>query len=198
MAEAAAQAEAAFESAQGNSGTPITVPQIPLTSVVVPSLSSLSQPTPAAIEEVANESHSEAASQELPENLEHLQLTLSEAFFLAWGLGCLVITESDTVNLSNHFDSASINRLQGQILSLPNVWSSFLTPLGFSEPIYRWDNPFLVHYVFYHHFRSLGWIVKGGIKFCVDYLLYKRGPVFSHAEYVQQLPLSLNAHNYFI
>jgi tRNA-splicing endonuclease subunit Sen2 len=46
----------------------------------------------------------------------------------------------------------------------------------------RFDNPFLLKYVVYHHYRSLGWVVKGGIKFCVDYLLYKRVPVFSHAE----------------
>jgi tRNA-splicing endonuclease subunit Sen2 len=24
--------------------------------------------------------------------------------------------------------------------------------------------------------------VKNGVKFCVDYILYKRGPVFHHAE----------------
>lgn len=47
----------------------------------------------------------------------------------------------------------------------------------------RFDNPFLINYVVYHHFRSLGWVVKSGIKFCVDYLLYKKGPVFSHAEF---------------
>lgn len=46
----------------------------------------------------------------------------------------------------------------------------------------NFDNPFLINYVVYHHYRSLGWVVKGGIKFCVDYLLYKRGPVFHHAE----------------
>lgn len=46
----------------------------------------------------------------------------------------------------------------------------------------RPDNPFLVNYAIYHHYRSLGWVVKGGIKFCVDYLLYKKGPVFHHAE----------------
>lgn len=46
----------------------------------------------------------------------------------------------------------------------------------------RPDNPFLVSYVAYHHYRSLGWVVKTGIKFCVDWLLYKRGLVFSHAE----------------
>ena len=41
-----------------------------------------------------------------------------------------------------------------------------------------------MHYAAYHYYRSLGWVVKGGIKFCVDYLLYKRGPVFQHAEYI--------------
>ena len=46
----------------------------------------------------------------------------------------------------------------------------------------RSDNPFLISYVAYHHYRSLGWVVKTGIKFCVDWLLYKRGLVFSHAE----------------
>ena len=53
-------------------------------------------------------------------------------------------------------------------------------------PIYanRFDNPFLVNYAAYHYYRSLGWVVKGGIKFCVDLLLYKRGPVFHHAECV--------------
>jgi tRNA-splicing endonuclease subunit Sen2 len=46
----------------------------------------------------------------------------------------------------------------------------------------RPDNPFLINYVFLHHYRSLGWVVKNGVKFCADYLLYKRGPVFHHAE----------------
>ena len=42
----------------------------------------------------------------------------------------------------------------------------------------------MLTYVAYHYFRSLGWVVKSGTKFCVDFLLYKKGPVFSHAEYV--------------
>lgn len=37
------------------------------------------------------------------------------------------------------------------------------------------DDPFLLNYVVYHHFRSLGWVVKSGIKFAVDY----RKPHFS-------------------
>ena len=44
------------------------------------------------------------------------------------------------------------------------------------------DNPFLINYAVYHHYRSLGWVVRGGIKFCADFLLYKKGPVFTHAE----------------
>ncbi|KAG5637786.1 hypothetical protein H0H81_003178 [Sphagnurus paluster] len=51
------------------------------------------------------------------------------------------------------------------------------------NPPLQFDNPFIINYVVYHHYRSLGWVVKGGIKFCVDYLLYKRGPVFTHAEF---------------
>lgn len=38
-------------------------------------------------------------------------------------------------------------------------------------------------YVVYHYFRSLGWCVRDGIKFGVDWLVYKRGPPFQHAEY---------------
>ncbi|WFC94588.1 tRNA-intron lyase [Malassezia brasiliensis] len=82
------------------------------------------------------------------EGVEHFQLTLVEAFFLAGMLGCLDIYDGED----------------------REVWS-------------RPDNPFLLSYIIYHHFRSLGWVVKNGSKFCVDYLLYKRGPVFSHAEF---------------
>ncbi|CAN6674782.1 tRNA-splicing endonuclease subunit Sen2p [Trichomonascus vanleenenianus] len=45
------------------------------------------------------------------------------------------------------------------------------------------DDKFLYHYVAYHHFRSRGWCVRNGVKFGVDYMLYKRGPPFSHAEF---------------
>src|SRR5580692_8874553 len=86
-------------------------------------------------------------------------------------------------------------------MSLPHIWLAFqrvhlpqtiLTPNALKR--LQFDNPFFINYVVYHHYRSLGWVVKGGIKFCVDYLLYKRGPVFTHAEYVffQALGSKLN------
>lgn len=34
------------------------------------------------------------------------------------------------------------------------------------------DDPFMLSYVVYHHFRSLGWVVKPGVKFAVDYCAY--------------------------
>lgn len=38
-------------------------------------------------------------------------------------------------------------------------------------------------YVVYHYFRSLGWCVRDGVKFGSDFLLYRRGPPFHHAEF---------------
>lgn len=45
------------------------------------------------------------------------------------------------------------------------------------------NNEFITNYVVYHHYRSLGWCVRTGIKFGCTYLLYKKGPPFSHAEH---------------
>ena len=77
-------------------------------------------------------------------------------------------------------------------MSLKQIWTTFRRVygiphiLGVAPETYtnRFDNPFLVNYAAYHYYRSLGWVIKGGVKFCVDLLLYKRGPVFHHAEYV--------------
>ena len=74
-------------------------------------------------------------------------------------------------------------------MSLQEIWLAFQTCYlnqGSLDPQLslnlRPDNPFIVNYVAYHHYRSLGWTIKSGVKFCVDYLLYKRGPTFDHAE----------------
>jgi len=81
------------------------------------------------------------------------------------------------------------NPYQAEGMSLQEIWLAFqmchMNPGGsVLEPLLqpRPDNPFIVNYVAYHHYRSLGWTIKSGVKFCVDYLLYKRGPVFDHAE----------------
>lgn len=106
------------------------------------------------------------------EDEEHLQLSNEDAFFLAYGLGVLQVHEAN-------MDS---------IISVPRLFSllrghSYFPPHDFSTPPPEPDDRFIVSYVAYHHFRSLGWVVRSGVKFGVDLLLYNRGPVFSHAEF---------------
>ncbi|KAL4894601.1 hypothetical protein BDV59DRAFT_175779 [Aspergillus ambiguus] len=103
-------------------------------------------------------------------NEEHLQLSNEEAFFLVYGLGALQIYD----------------RRENSPVSTPSLLQLFCQHSSFpprDSPDVDTDDTFLVSYVVYHHFRSLGWVVRSGVKFGVDYLLYNRGPVFSHAEF---------------
>ena len=118
--------------------------------------------------------HDISAKQSLPVpnsdiiNQEHHQLTLDEAFFLTYSLGCLRLNAPE-----NALDNHSLLQLFRQHSYFPPVSPPELSP----------DDPFILNYVVYHHFRSLGWIIRDGIKFAVDYLLYERGPVFKHAAF---------------
>ncbi|ORY28586.1 hypothetical protein BCR39DRAFT_534237 [Naematelia encephala] len=107
---------------------------------------------------------------ELVPQMEHLQLALEEAWFLSAGLGVLRIRDPAT---------DTITPIRSLLPLLVTPIPSSISP----HPIIRPDDPFLVSYVAYHHFRSLGWVVKPGIKFCCDWLLYRRGPVFSHSTF---------------
>lgn len=103
-------------------------------------------------------------------NQEHLQLNLEESFFLSYGLGSLQILDSTT---KQPLSTPSLLTLFRQHSHYPIAQASSLRP----------DDPFLLNYVVYHHYRSLGWVVRPGVKFSCDFLLYNRGPVFSHAEF---------------
>lgn len=86
--------------------------------------------------------------------LEFLQLQPVEVFFLKFGLN---VIDAD-LSLLQLFDICCKNDIGPA-------------------------NKFILDYVVYHHYRSLGWCVRPGIKFGCDVLLYKRGPPFSHAEH---------------
>ncbi|KAH9004671.1 hypothetical protein EDB86DRAFT_3038103 [Lactarius hatsudake] len=172
IAAAAAEAEAAFAE-----GRVISVEEtgvsIPSAATWKPSLSIRNTALPERSLEGT------VLDAEPPEDMEHMQLTLSEAFFLTWALDCLCIYHPKTL----------------EPMTLREIWIAFhtthlplhLQTLPSQAHALRPDNPFLVNYVFLHHYRSLGWVVKNGVKFCVDYLLYKRGPVFHHAEFAMVL-----------
>lgn len=105
------------------------------------------------------------------ENQEHLNLSLEEAFFLSYGLGVLQI----------YCDDSDAVLPPSSLLSLFRR-HSYHPPrsLSISAEV---DDPFMISYTVYHHYRSLGWVVRSGVKFSTDYLLYNRGPAFSHAEF---------------
>ena len=126
-----------------------------------------------ALESRPGTGHTRSASPTATPNQEHLQLNMEEALFLSCGLGVLKVFSGGT----------------GKIIPMHELLSLFITHSTFpaismsgSEQL-KPDNRLLVSYVAYHHFRSLGWIVRPGIKFAVDLLLYNRGPVFAHAEF---------------
>ncbi|KAH7079458.1 hypothetical protein FB567DRAFT_122705 [Paraphoma chrysanthemicola] len=129
---------------------------------------------------------------------EHLQLTPEEAFYLTYSFGALsvaTVTEGETEGSPVSYPSWFLFRLYAAYAGFPvpealisNLQSAYqihndgrgsVSDISRIEP----DNQFILRYVVYHHFRSLGWVVRPGIKFAVDYLLYLRGPAFHHAEF---------------
>ncbi|NXA10942.1 SEN2 endonuclease, partial [Sapayoa aenigma] len=86
---------------------------------------------------------------------EYLQLSLEEAFFLVYALGCLSIYYGE------------------EPLSIVKLWEVFSEV----KPDFR------TTYMAYHYFRSRGWVPKVGLKYGTDLLLYRKGPSFYHASY---------------
>ncbi|KAG0659838.1 tRNA splicing endonuclease subunit sen2 [Maudiozyma exigua] len=89
-------------------------------------------------------------------NLESLQLMPVETIFLSFALPILDISPVDFIS------------------------KCCLTDISrYSEDLHT----LLIQYAAYHHYRSHGWCVRSGIKFGSDYILYKRGPPFQHADF---------------
>ncbi|XP_044758646.1 tRNA-splicing endonuclease subunit Sen2 [Coccinella septempunctata] len=95
---------------------------------------------------------------------ETTNLMLEEAFFLKNAIGCLDVHHED------------------KILDDDRAWKLFSE----SDPFFQRN------YAVYYHFRSKNWVVKPGIKFGGDYLLYKEGPQFYHASYVVMIKNQIN------
>ena len=87
---------------------------------------------------------------------ERLVLSLEEAFFLHFALGCLDVHQKD-----------------GCMLSTDQLWK---VCCGIQAT-------FLDRYVVYHYFRAKGWACRPGMKFGMDFLLYRTSPQFFHSEY---------------
>jgi tRNA-splicing endonuclease subunit Sen2 len=148
-------------------------------------------------------------------DLEHLQLTPEEAFFLTYVLGVLEVINVDTqasLDHSQHYPAWYLLRVycvhassSSETIGFEGLLTHLRTAYNMSSgatrvdpsmsciPPIAPDNPFLMKYVVFHHFRSLGWVVRPGVKFAVDYLLYIRGPAFTHAEFAIMIIPSYSA-----
>ncbi|CAI5759478.1 unnamed protein product [Candida verbasci] len=104
--------------------------------------------------------------------IEYVQLQFVETFFLKFAL--------NTIKISNF----------ANLTELFKVCCNHYSESNSINP----DNKFILEYLVYHYYRSMGWCVRSGIKFGTDYLLYKRGPPFMHAEFCL-LIMDLNSNN---
>ncbi|XP_048590000.1 tRNA-splicing endonuclease subunit Sen2 isoform X2 [Nematostella vectensis] len=84
---------------------------------------------------------------------EQLHLSLEEAFFLSYGLGCLCVLDKE------------------REMNLNDMWQAFCA----ASP------DFLQKYIVYHYLRSKGWVPKTGLKYGTDYVIYKEGMPFYHS-----------------
>ena len=168
------------ESSEASNGNPDPLKRVQKIKVVrfSPTIEArefdLSSPVISPIKSPGVSSENEEIHQPPPavaENQEHLQLSQEEAFFLVYGLGVLqtYCDDSDTI-----LPASSLLPLFRRHSYFPT--QSISAP---AEP----DDPFMLSYAAYHHYRSLGWVVRSGVKFSVDFLLYNRGPAFSHADF---------------
>lgn len=169
-----------------------TVDEVPTESLAEPSA------TPATPAPAAPTPTLDPASEEPPPawqlEAEHLQLQPEEAFFLHFALGCLSIRRHDPLALASEpATSAPLSILSAFELFLldGHAWPLLPSPTtdlalslsGVDPRLSRFDSPFLVSYASYHHFRSMGWVVRSGVKFCTEWVLYgPGGPVGGHAE----------------
>lgn len=161
-------------------------------------------PTPTTTAAAAADDDDEADEQDPPPpawqlDAEHSQLQPEEAFFLIFALDALSLTVADPLASPSPSGSPASPPPRLSILSsfrlflqsaCPSLPPTLNPPSGPDPRLARLDSPFLLSYAVYHHYRSMSWVVRSGVKFCVDWVLYGQGgPVGGHAECVPSLPL---------
>ena len=98
----------------------------------------------------------EAVPTDVESDGEHLQLGSAEAFYLVHTVRCLQVR--------NHADMDC---------DAKHLWQYFN----------KLDERFIAKYVAYCYYRARSWVPKSGLKFGVDFLLYKEGPPTYHSSY---------------
>ncbi|GME67543.1 unnamed protein product [Ambrosiozyma monospora] len=93
-------------------------------------------------------------------NLEYLELMPVEALFL------------------NIINSVNVT-IEGKSYTSIQLFKLLCETYGEITP----NNPFILQFLVYFHYKTLGWCARSGFKFSSDYILYERGPPFQHAKF---------------
>ena len=93
------------------------------------------------------------------EDIPSLQLSLEECFFLHHVMGTINVYFNDRV-ITGHNE----------------LWQLFKQTQDHMD-----EKMFVARYAAYFYFRSKGWVVKDGLKFGADFILYKDGPECNHS-----------------
>eukprot|EP01024_Parvocaulis_polyphysoides_P061761 TRINITY_DN6881_c1_g1_i1.p1 TRINITY_DN6881_c1_g1~~TRINITY_DN6881_c1_g1_i1.p1 ORF type:complete len:255 (-),score=21.99 TRINITY_DN6881_c1_g1_i1:291-1055(-) len=116
--------------------------------------------------EISQQSSFNQSSKRRAQRNEAIKLSLQEALFFMEKLNCLNIID---------FESK-------QTIGLLRLWNICLKLRGDS---------FLSSYAIYKHYRSLGWLVRAGIQYGGEYVLYRGHPGCFHSDYIV-LPIPLS------
>ena len=95
-----------------------------------------------------------------------VELLPVEAFYCVYVLKCL-----------------KVNTVDNEVLDPQNMWLSY----------YRADSSFIPSFVGYSYLRQNGWVVMNGMKFGVDFLVYRGGPEAYHSSYCVKIRV-VNTH----
>ena len=91
---------------------------------------------------------------------EYLQLSSEEAFYLQHEEKVLEVRSSLETAVQKSYTSCEL-------------WNFFC----------EHDGHFIGKYAAYRYYKKQGWVPKSGLKFGVDFLLYKHGPTYYHSSY---------------
>ncbi|KAJ1910702.1 tRNA splicing endonuclease subunit sen2 [Tieghemiomyces parasiticus] len=108
--------------------------------------------------------------------MEVFTLTLEEAFFLHWALGVL-----DLYPVA--FPTSTTAPPAASPLTTRRLWEFLHSPTPTDAAPVQPRLDFVARYAVYHYYRSRGWVVRSGLKFACDYVLYQHGPARQHSLY---------------
>ncbi|KAJ2455271.1 tRNA splicing endonuclease subunit sen2 [Coemansia sp. RSA 2424] len=92
----------------------------------------------------------------------------------AQGMEAMQLSFYDTLFLCD-VDCLRVRDPQGIEYSYADLWALFCSVDRSPD--------FALKYAAYYYYRSKGWVVRSGLKFGSDFLLYSKGPAQSHAQY---------------